>query len=306
MVKLGIDLMGGDQAPSAVMEGLTRVWYHLQPETSISLYGTTEALALVPDSPRLEKIVCSDYIAMDEHPVKALQQKKDSTLLRAFADAANQKISAVASAGHSGAIMVASMQILGLIDGISRPVVLSVFPKINDKPLVVLDVGINVDCKAEQFLEFARIGSIYADKVLGISQPKVSLLNSGTEKSKGSLLYQKAHSLLAEYSAIHFEGNIEPRDLFDNEVDVLVCDGFTGNIVLKEVEAFFSLSQKLGLEHSFLEQLNYENHGGSPILGVKGNVILAHGASGPEAIKNMILSAESIALANFVSQLSSI
>tara|TARA_R110001592_G_scaffold23456_3_gene92011 strand:+ start:57538 stop:58458 length:921 start_codon:yes stop_codon:yes gene_type:complete len=306
MVKLGIDLMGGDQAPSAVMEGLQLVWPHLKPETSITLYGTAEALALVPDSLRLDKIVCSDFIAMDEHPVKALQQKKDSTLVRAFADAAKQKISAVASAGHSGAIMVASMQILGLIDGISRPVVLSVFPKIDGKPLVVLDVGINVDCKAEQFLEFARIGTIYAEKVLGIPNPKVSLLNSGTEKSKGSLLYQKAHSLLAEYSVIQFAGNLEPRDLFDNEVDALVCDGFTGNIVLKEVEAFFSLSQKLGLEHSFLEQLNYENHGGSPILGVKGNVILAHGASGPEAIKNMILSAESIALANFVSQLSSI
>ena len=306
MVKLGIDLMGGDQAPSAVMEGLQLVWPHLKPETSITLYGTAETLALVPDSLRLDKIVCSDFIAMDEHPVKALQQKKDSTLVRAFADAAKQKISAVASAGHSGAIMVASMQILGLIDGISRPVVLSVFPKIDGRPLVVLDVGINVDCKAEQFLEFARIGTIYAEKVLGIPNPKVSLLNSGTEKSKGSLLYQKAHSLLAEYSVIQFAGNLEPRDLFDNEVDVLVCDGFTGNIVLKEVEAFFSLSQKLGLEHSFLEQLNYENHGGSPILGVKGNVILAHGASGPEAIKNMILSAESIALANFVSQLSSI
>lgn len=305
MVKLGIDLMGGDQAPSVVMEGLNLVWSNLKENTSIALYGTAEALDLVPDNPKLEKIICSDYIAMDEHPVKALQQKKDSTLVRAFADAAAKKISAVASAGHSGAIMVGAMQILGLIDGVSRPVVLSIFPKVNAKPLVVLDVGINVDCKAEQFLEFAKIGSIYAEKVLGIAQPKISLLNTGTEKSKGSLLYQKAHSLLVAQESIQFAGNLEPRDLFDNEVDVLLCDGFTGNIVLKQVESFYGLSQKLGLEHSFLQQLNYENHGGSPILGVKGNVILAHGASGPQAIKNMILSAESIALANFVRQLSS-
>ena len=305
MVKLGIDLMGGDMAPSVVMEGLNLVWSSLKEDTSIALYGTAEALDLVPDNPKLEKIVCSDYIAMDEHPVKALQQKKDSTLVRAFADAAAQKISAVASAGHSGAIMVGAMQILGLVDGISRPVVVSVFPKANEHPLVVLDVGINVDCKAEQFLEFAHIGSVYAEKVLGINNPTVSLLNTGTEKSKGNMLYQKAHSLLAEQETINFAGNLEPRDLFDNESDVLLCDGFTGNIVLKQVESFYSLSQKLGLEHSFLQQLNYENHGGSPILGVKGNVILAHGASGPQAIKNMILSAESIALANFVRQLSS-
>jgi len=306
MVKLGIDLMGGDQAPSAVMEGLELVWPYLKQETNIVLYGTAQSLAAVSDSSKLEKVLCTEYIAMDEHPVKALQQKKDSTLVRAFADAAIGKITALASAGHSGAIMVASMQILGLIDGISRPVVVSVFPKVNHQPLVVLDVGINVDCKAEQFLEFAKIGTAYAEKVLGILQPKVSLLNTGTEKSKGSLLYQKAHSLLAEYSPIHFVGNLEPRALFENDVDVLLCDGFTGNIVLKQVESFYSLSKKLGLEHSFLKQLNYENHGGSPILGVKGNVILAHGASGPEAIKNMILSAESIALANFVRQLSSI
>jgi glycerol-3-phosphate acyltransferase PlsX len=306
MIKLGIDLMGGDQAPSAVLRGLDLVWPHLKEDTGIVLYGTKESLANVLDYDRLEKVVCSDYIAMDEHPVKALQRKKDSTLVRAFADAASQKISAVASAGHSGAIMVASMQFLGLVDGISRPVVISVFPKLNDKPLVVLDVGINVDCKPEQFLEFAKIGSLYAEKVLGIAQPKVALLNSGTEKTKGNLLYQKAHSLLADYSVINWIGNLETRDLFDNEADVLLCDGFTGNIVLKQAEAFFSLSQKLGMEHPFLQQLNYESHGGSPILGVKGNVILAHGASGPEAIKNMILSAESIALANFVSQLSSI
>jgi glycerol-3-phosphate acyltransferase PlsX len=306
MTKLGIDLMGGDQAPSAVLKGLDLVWPHLKVGTSIVLYGTRESLAQVPEHQHLEKVVCSDFIAMDEHPVKALQQKKDSTLVRAFADAASQKISAVASAGHSGAIMVASMQFLGLVDGISRPVVISVFPKLNDKPLVVLDVGINVDCKPEQFLEFAKIGSLYAEKVLGVSQPKIALLNSGTEKTKGNLLYQKAHALLADYSAINWMGNLETRDLFDNEADVLLCDGFTGNIVLKQAEAFFSLSQKLGLKHPFLQQLNYENHGGSPILGIKGNVILAHGASGPVAIKNMILSAESIALANFVSQLSSI
>lgn len=306
MVKLGIDLMGGDHAPSAVVDGLAMVQPQLRSDTIIVLYGSAEALAMVGDDPQIEKVLCSEFIAMDEHPVKALQAKKDSSLVRAFADAASQKISAVASAGHSGAIMVGAMQFLGLVEGISRPLVISVFPKFNNRPLLVLDVGINVDCKAEQFLEFSKIGKLYAEKVLGVSQPKVALLNTGTEKSKGNLLYQKAHGLLAEHSSGSFQGNLEPRDLFDNDIDVLLCDGFTGNIVLKQTEAFFSLSQKLGIEHPFLQQLNYENHGGSPILGVKGNVILAHGASGPTAIKNMILSAESIALANFVSQLSSI
>ena len=301
MTKIGLDIRGGDHAPKAVLEGLLQALPELNSNTKVYLYGLEEDFAEVPDSCR--SVICADFIPMDAHPVKALQQSPNSTLLRGIADLAQGKIDSFASAGHSGALMVASMQALGLHAGISRPAVVSLFPKINGGQTVVLDVGINVDAKDEQFLEFARLGKAYAQSVLKINSPKVALLNTGSEPSKGNLQYQRVHKLLtAEEPA--FIGNAEARDIFNLEAEVLVCDGFTGNMLLKQTESFYSLSSELGLKHDFLDLLNYEKYGASPILGIKGKVLLAHGASGPEAIKSMILGAESFASANFAEQFS--
>jgi glycerol-3-phosphate acyltransferase PlsX len=301
MTKVGIDIRGGDHAPHAILEGLHRALPELKASTQVYLYGLVEDLQNLPTS--CVAVPCPTWIGMEEHPVKAFQQKPQSTLVQGFKDLAQGKIDSFASAGHSGALMVGAMQVLGVIKGFSRPAVISLFPKLDGGQTVVLDVGINVDAKAEQFIEFARLGTAYAQSVLGIKNPRVALLNTGTEASKGNILYQKAHQLLLA-STKGFVGNIEARDLYNPEADVLVCDGFTGNMVLKQTEAFFSLSEELKLKHSFLEGLNYEKHGASPVLGVQGKVLLAHGASGPEAIKNMILSSESFALASFVEQIS--
>ncbi len=304
MTKVGIDLRGGDYAPTAVLEGLEKALPLLQNQTQVHLFGLEEDFQNLP-SGNWQSHRCSEVIGMHEHPVKALQLKGDSTLLRAFKALKMGAIDVLASAGHSGAMMVASMQVLGPIPGISRPAVVSVFPKLNGGKMVVLDVGINVDAKPEQFLEFAKLGKAYAQSVLNIAEPRLALLNTGEESSKGNLLYQKAHSLLREGES-NFGGNLEARYLYDNDFDVILCDGFTGNMVLKQTEAFYNLATKRGISDPFIDRLNYEEYGGSPILGINGNVILAHGASGPEAIKSMILSAESFALANFVQQITSI
>ncbi len=297
MTRIGIDIRGGDKAPEVVWEGLFEALPQLGSDTEIHLYGLEEDFHNGDE--RFVKHSCSQWISMGEHPVKALQQKQDSSLVRGIIDLAKGNIDSFATAGHSGALMVASMQMLGLQDGISRPAVVSLFPRLDGSRIAVLDVGINVDLKPEQFLEFARLGKDYAKAVMGISSPSVALLNTGSESSKGNMLYKKAHELLSEGEPA-FSGNLEAREFFQSKVDVLLCDGFTGNILLKHTESFYSLSKSLKLEHSFLDQLDYEEYGASPILGIKGKVLLAHGASGPKAIKNMILSAESIALANFV------
>lgn len=298
MTRIGIDIRGGDQAPKVIWEGLQLALDQLASDTEIHLYGLAEDFKELPQN--CVAHVCSQWIEMGEHPVKALQSKQDSTLIRGMMDLAQGKINSFASAGHSGALMVSAMQILGLQEGISRPAVVSLFPRLKGGQMAVLDVGINVDLKAEQFLEFAQLGSAYAKAVLKLEAPKVALLNTGAEESKGNVLYKKAHELL-KANADEFVGNLEARDFFQSEVDVVLCDGFTGNILLKHTESFYSLSRELGLEHAFLSKLDYEHYGASPIMGVKGKVLLAHGASGPKAIKNMILGAESIALANFAS-----
>lgn len=297
MVRIGIDIRGGDGAPEVVWEGLNLALPELRGDTEVHLFGLDSDRAKSPKQAFFHQ--CRESIEMGEHPVKALQQKPDASLSRGIAALAQGKIDSFATAGHSGALMVASMQILGLEEGISRPAVVSLFPRLDGGQTVVLDVGINVDVKAEQFLEFAKLGASYARAVLGIEKPKIGLLNTGSEESKGNVLYQRAHQLLKE-DVGNFKGNLEARDFFQSDIDVLLCDGFTGNIILKQTESFYTLSKSIGLSHDFLNRLDYENYGASPIMGVRGKVLLAHGASGPKAIKNMILSAESIALANFV------
>ena len=176
-----------------------------------------------------------------------------------------------------------------------RPFAATAFPQVDDSPHLLLDVGINVDSRPQQFTQFALLGSIYAKEVFGIENPRVALLNTGAEESKGSALYQKAHSQLKTVKEINFVGNLEARDFYEGKADVSVCDGFTGNVFLKQAEGFYNLFKQKGVQHPFLEKFNYEQYGGTPILGLRGNVVLGHGASSAEAIKNMILATERLA-----------
>jgi glycerol-3-phosphate acyltransferase PlsX len=203
-------------------------------------------------------------------------------------------IDVFASNGNTGAMLVGSMYKLNTIPGVIRPCITSTLPTISGGKSLLLDVGSNADCKSDVLYQFAVLGSVYAANVLGIENPKVALLNIGEEDSKGNLLSIATYKLLAETDELNFTGNIEGRDIFTGVADVIVCDGFTGNIVLKEAEGIFTLMKKRGIQDEYFDRFNYENYGGTPILGVKGNAIIGHGISNDIAVKNMILHAHDV------------
>ena len=191
--------------------------------------------------------------------------------------------------------MIGSMYSVKSIPGIIRPCITSILPKENGGVNLILDVGVNADCKPDVLYQFGIVGSIYAKNVLGIQDPRVGLLNIGEEAEKGNLLSQSAYNLMKDSKELNFSGNIEGRDLFDDKCDVIVCDGFTGNVVLKEAEAFYHLMKKRGVLDDYFSKFNYEIYGGSPILGINSNVVVGHGISNDIAIKNMIkLTAECV------------
>ena len=200
-------------------------------------------------------------------------------------------IDVFASNGNTGAMLVGSMFKLNTIPGVIRPCITSTLPTITGGKSVLLDVGSNADCKSDVLQQFAVLGAVYAENVLGLEKPKVALLNIGEEDSKGNLLSIATYKLLAESDELNFIGNIEGRDIFTGVADVIVCDGFTGNIVLKEAEGIFTLMKKRGIKDDYFDRFNYENYGGTPILGVKGNAIIGHGISNDIAVKNMLLHA---------------
>ncbi len=293
--------MGGDLAPIATLEGGIASLPQLQEETKLHLIGSADRMRLWLNERNVhlpQNCVIVDApqtIEMGEHPVKALQSKPQSSLNVGFAMLANGKLDGFASAGNSGAVMVAAMNALKLIEGVNRPCVIGVFPQLNGGFNILVDVGINVDAKPEMLVQFAKLGATYATVVHGIDNPRIGLLNTGGEPGKGSLLYQKAHELLSSAKELTFTGNVEARDFYDGIVDVTVCDGFTGNVFLKQAEGFYQLISHQKIEDAFLEKFNYELYGGTPILGVRGNVVLGHGVSSPKAISNMILATEKIA-----------
>nr|MBA3901619.1 phosphate--acyl-ACP acyltransferase [Bacteroidota bacterium] len=200
--------------------------------------------------------------------------------------------------GNTGAMLVGSVYSVKPVSGVIRPCITSALPKENGKVGIILDVGANADCKPDVLYQFGLLGSIYAKHIYGISNPRVGLMNIGEEEKKGNLLAQAAHELMKETTEFNFIGNIEGRDIFNLDVDVMVCDGFTGNIVLKEAEGFYNLIKRRGITDEFFERLNYENYGGTPILGINSNVIIGHGISNEIAIKNMLFLSKNIVEAN--------
>ncbi len=236
-----------------------------------------------------EFIHADDQIAMNEHATKAIRKKPNNSISVGFEALKNGEIDVFSSAGNSGAMLVGSMFSVGPIKGVIRPCITSVLPKENGSVGLILDVGVNADCKPDVLFQFAILGSLFAENVYGLKNPKVGLLNIGEEKGKGNLLTQAAFQLLEDNDDINFIGNVEGRDLFNEKADVIVCDGFTGNVVLKQAESFFTILAKRNLLDNYFKRFNYENYGGTPVLGVSGNVLIGHGISNDKAIKNMIL-----------------
>lgn len=293
-MKIGIDIFGGDFAPDANIQGAILAQKELPKEIKLVLIGDQERIlsCLLEHGGKPEDyeiVHAPDVITMHDHPTRAIPQKPNSSISVGFDLLANKDIQAFASTGNTGAMLVGSMYKIHTIPGIIRPCITSTIPTIDGSESILLDVGSNADCKPDVLYQFALLGSIYSKNVYGNEKPRIGLLNIGEEESKGNLLTIATYKLLAESDEIDFVGNIEGRDIFSGKADVIVCDGFTGNIVLKEAEGIYTLMRKRGIKDEYFDRFNYENYGGTAILGVKGNVIIGHGISNDIAVKNMIL-----------------
>jgi glycerol-3-phosphate acyltransferase PlsX len=292
-MRIGIDIMGGDYAPQKTVHGAILALNELPNDTKIVLFGReSEILSELKqyniDANNFEIINCTDVIDMGEHPTKAFKSKPNSSIAKGFEYLAKGKIDGFASAGNTGAMFVGGYYSVKAITGVLRPAISTLIPREDGGVTVLLDVGANADCKPDVLYQFGILGSLFSEHVCGIKVPKVSLLNLGEEKTKGNMLPQATYGMMEKNSDYNFIGNIEGRDIFDSETDVIVCDGFTGNIVLKEAEGIYSIMEKRGLLDDYFKRFNYENYGGTPILGLNKTVIIGHGISNEIAIKNMI------------------
>jgi phosphate acyltransferase len=298
-MKIGLDVMGGDFAPQATMRGAELALDYLDQRDKIFLIGNEEVIAsrladLRSDTSRFEIIHASQIIDMGEKPLKALTNKPDSSIAIGYKLLKSRTIDGFCSAGNSGAFLVGAMYSIGTIPGVIRPTSLAHIPQENGGESIILDVGTNPDIKPDVMYQFALLGSIYSREVLKTDNPRVGLLNIGTEEGKGNLLCQATYQMMKDSKDFNFIGNVESRDMYKSKVDVIVCDGFTGNIVLKQVEAMYRLLQKRQLLDDYMRRFNYEIYGGSPVLGVNAPVVMGHGISSAEAIKNMILLSKKI------------
>jgi glycerol-3-phosphate acyltransferase PlsX len=293
MMHIGIDMMGGDYAPLEAVKGLQT--FLANPASNVIIHCIGSEAAIQPlfeqyqiSSPQIQVIHAPEIIGYHEHPTKALKEKPQSSIAIGFQLLAGGELDAFISAGNTGAMLVGAMFSIKPIEGILRPTISSIVPKLNGDTGVLLDVGLNADCKPEQLNQFAILGNLYAKHILQIPEPKVALMNVGEEEGKGNLLAQATYPLLKENKHIHFVGNMEGRDMFLDKADVMVCDGFTGNILLKMAESVYDLTLKRGIHDEYFERFHYENYGGTPVLGIAKPVIIGHGISHAKAFKNMI------------------
>jgi glycerol-3-phosphate acyltransferase PlsX len=307
---IALDAMGGDFAPNATIEGAILASEILAGDCEILLIGDKslieDQLALHNITPgRFNILHAEEVIEMGEHPAKAFPQKPNSSIAKGFGLLMGGKANAFCSAGNTGAMMVGSLFTIKALPGIIRPAIMGYLPKTNGTVGALVDIGANADCKPDQLNQFAELGAIYAECILDIKNPKIGLLNLGEEEQKGNNLTQAAYGLLKANNQINFIGNIEGRDIFNDKADVVVCDGFVGNVITKMAEHFYEVLHKRGVHDDFVNSLNYEVVGGSPIIGVDGNVVIGHGVSSPTAIKNMILVAYKMIKSNMLEQLKS-
>jgi glycerol-3-phosphate acyltransferase PlsX len=302
-MNIAIDVMGGDYAPETIVDGILLAISNLAPEEIILAVGPTDTInTLLTErgytGSQIRVIHAEEVIEMGEHPTRALTQKPNSSIGIGFALLKEGKADIFASAGNTGAMMVGSLFSVKTIEGIQRPAIAGFIPQTDGTHSVMLDIGANADCKPEMLAQWAVLGSAYAAATRGIESPRVGLLNIGEEEQKGSTLTQATYALLKANEKLNFVGNLEGKDIFRGKADVIVTDGFTGNIVLKMGESIYNIMKEEGMMNEFVDRTNYENYGGSPIIGINGNVIIAHGASSPKAIMNMIKLCQNIVKSN--------
>ena len=308
-MRIGLDVMGGDFAPESIIEGATDSLQHLSVNEKLVLIGDESAilrkLKEMHIDPSLFEIVhTSQVIEMADHPAKAFSQKKDSSIAVGYGMLKNGDLDGFCSAGNTGAMLVGASYTVNVIPGVLRPALATVLPCIDDRNFVLLDVGLNPDCKPDVLLQYGLLGSIYAKYVLGKDNPTVGLLNIGEEETKGTPTVKAAFELMKEHPEINFAGNIEGNALFrETMTDVVVCDGFVGNIILKMGEAFHHIYKIKNLKDSYFDSLDWENFGGTPIVGINANVVIGHGISKRKAIMNMILQTTEVVHANLAQKI---
>ena len=302
-MKIGLDIMGGDFGPEICLDGAMMALDSLPSEVRMVLIGDSDqAKKYIKkkgiSEDKFDYVHATDVIQMGEHPTKALAQKPNSTIAVGYKLLKENELQCFASAGNTGAMLVGAMFSVKAVPGVIRPCITSILPKIDGGFSILLDVGTNADCKPDVLYQFAILGSIFAKEVYKINNPRVALLNIGEEPEKGNLVAQATHSLMKDTKDFNFIGNVEGLDVFDDKTDVIVCEGFTGNVLLKTAEAFYSISKRRNLNDEYFNKFNYELYGGTPILGINSNVMIAHGKSSPLAFKNMIILCKDIVDAN--------
>lgn len=296
-MNIGLDMMGGDFAPVETVKGVSQYLEQNNQAATLVLLGDESKIDpllseyKIPED-KIKIVHAEQVIDMHEHPTKALKEKQKSSIAIGFYLLAAGKIDAFISAGNTGAMLVGALFSIKALEGVMRPTISTIIPKEDGGTGLLLDVGLNADCKPEQLNQFAIMGSVFAQTILGIENPRVGLLNVGEEEGKGNILCQATYPLLKENKHINFIGNVEGRDVFIDKADVMVCEGFTGNIILKLAESLYDITQRKKIQHEYFDRFNFENYGGTPVLGVNKPVVIGHGISQAKSFKNMIVLAQ--------------
>jgi len=307
-MNIGVDMMGGDFAPLEAVKGAAEFLAATTADVQLTLIGDETSIKNHIETYPLPQgqysiVHTTQVIEMNEHPTKALKEKKDSSIAIGFYLLATGKIDAFISAGNTGAMMVGSLFSIKAIEGVLRPTIGAYMPREDGSLGLLVDVGLNADCKPENLNQFAVLGALYAKHILNFENPRVGLVNLGEEEGKGNLLAQATYPLLKENNQINFIGNIEGRDLLINKADVLVCEGFTGNVVLKMAESIYDIVKRRNIHDEHFDRFNFEQYGGVPVLGVAKPVIIGHGISHTTAFKNMIRIAQRMIETNLLEKM---
>jgi phosphate acyltransferase len=307
-MNIGLDMMGGDFAPAEAVKGVAAFLAESDAAIHLTLLGDEAKIKPLVDAADIATnaytiVHAPEVIEMNEHPTKALKEKKNSSIAVGFHLLATNKTDAFISAGNTGAMMVGSLFSIKAIEGVLRPTIGAYMPREDGKLGLLVDVGLNADCKPENLNQFAVLGSLFAQHILNFSKPKVGLVNLGEEEGKGNLLAQAAYPLLKENTQINFVGNVEGRDLLTDKADVFVCEGFTGNVILKMAESIYDIVTRRNIKDEHFDRFNFEQYGGVPVLGVNKPVIIGHGISHATAFKNMIRIAQRMLQTNLMDKM---
>jgi glycerol-3-phosphate acyltransferase PlsX len=309
-MNIALDMMGGDYAPLETVKGVQLFLSQPNPDAHLTLIGDEARINPLLeeykiDPTKITVVHASQVIEMQEHPTKALKEKQQSSISIGFHLLATSRVDAFISAGNTGAMLVGSLYSIKAIEGIARPAIGAYIPRENGELSLLIDVGLNADCKPENLSQFAQLGTLFSKHILNFENPRVGLINVGAEEGKGNLLCQAVYPLLKENPQINFIGNIEGRDILMDKAEIYVCDGFTGNVLLKFAESLYDIIQRRNIKDEFLNTFNFEIYGGVPVLGVTKPVIIGHGISHAEAFNNMILMAKKMVEQDFIEKLKS-